>query len=99
MDKIFTRWGRGFSFAVISSLPPCSSQSTVQCHWTVVSLGLKCALCVADHLPMLSVKVEIVGSSVPHMCLHGTEREHGLTLVTNGNLSFAEKFQTCTGEL
>jgi len=33
------------------------------------------------------------------MCLHGVEREHRLTLVPSGNLSFTEKFWTRTSEL
>ena len=79
--------GKGFSFAVISRLPPCSAQSTVQYHWTFVSLGLKCALCeLTTYLCLLSAKVEIVGRSFPHVCLHGVEREHGLTLVASGDL-------------
>jgi hypothetical protein len=78
---------KGFNFAVISSLPPCSAQSTVQYDRTFVSLGLKCTLCeLTTYLCLLSAKVEIVGSSFPHMCLHGVEREHGLTLFASGNL-------------
>jgi protein involved in ribonucleotide reduction len=33
------------------------------------------------------------------MCLRGVEREHRLTLVASGNVSFTEKFCTRTGEL